>query len=98
MLKLAALTVVVTFVGGPRSAAQHRPSDAPALGSLIEVLDPSTGVSATSRFGDLDLQVPPGTYTVTARVGPGDRPCGGGPRAVRVGMRGTRVHIYCGIR
>jgi len=66
-------------------------------GSVIEVTEPGTGLAATSRFGSLELQLEPGIYTVTARAGPGKRPCGGKAEQVRVGRRRVQVHLFCSI-
>lgn len=93
---LTTLLIVVTAVGGPLSAQQKRAPDAPMPGSLIEVLQPGTGLEATSRFGSLQLHLEQGTYEVTARVAPGGRPCG--KKTVRLGRHGARVHLFCSIR
>jgi hypothetical protein len=50
-----------------------------------------------SRFGNIEMRVPRGAYTVVARIAPGKHPCGE-VRHVRVGARRTKVHLICGIK
>jgi hypothetical protein len=95
---LTTLIVIVTAVGGPLNAQRRRAPDAPMPGSLIEVAAaPSTGLTATSRFGSLELELERGTYTVTARLGPGERQCGTVKRIRLDGQRQIQVHLFCSI-
>ncbi len=55
----------------------------PAAGSLIEVREPRKGLAASSQFGVLELQLEPGTYTVSANRGPRTAPFA--TRTVRLG-------------
>ena len=91
MIELTTLIVLVSFIGGPHSAEIERPLNAAAGGSVIEVTRAFPGPPGTppelvgmSRMGELAFDVESGTFTVTARVGPGTRPCDSGPRVVTI--------------
>ena len=94
---LTALVVLVTAIGGPQGI--HRSLNAPALGLVTEVTKDGSGglLTATSSFGDLELRVPRGSYTILARIEPGTHPCGPA-RHVQVGARPKKVHLFCGIK
>jgi hypothetical protein len=96
---LTTLTVMLSVLtGGPPPHTHgnhpHAFNRPPLAGSLVEVLEPSTGLEASSHFGILQLQLEPGTYTVTGHNAPGLQTCSRST-TVRLGRRPVTVHLYC---
>jgi hypothetical protein len=106
-MKLVTLVVILSLTGGPHGATKHASKNLAtpgfALGPELVLTQPGTGLSATSDFGLLQLQLRPGTYTVEAWTtyanGARAQLCAR-PRPIKLSARRhrpVRVHVFCSI-